>query len=57
MMRVKDVVRKEKDEGFKIMIGGDINAHIWTLDKCENKNMKLLKNVENKMNLQIMNCV
>ena len=57
MLRVKDVVRKEKDKGFKIMIGGYINAHIWALDKCENKNRKLLKNMENKMNLQIMNCV
>ena len=33
MLRVKDGVRKTKDEGFKIMI-----AHIWELDKCENKN-------------------
>ena len=36
MLRVKDVVRKEKDEGLKIMIGGDMNAHIWELDKCKN---------------------
>ena len=57
ILRVKDVVRKEKNEGFKIMIGGNINAHIWALDKCENKNRKLLKNMENEMNLQIMNCV
>ena len=28
MLHVKDVVRKEKDEGLKIMIGGDMNAHI-----------------------------
>ena len=34
-----------------------MNAHIWELDKCENKNGKLLKNMVNKMNLQIMNCV
>ena len=57
MLRVKDVVRKAKDEGLKIMIGGDMNAHIWELDKCENKNGKLLKNMVNEMNLQIMNCV
>ena len=28
-----------------------------SLDKCENKNRKLLKNMENEMNVQIMNCV
>ena len=28
MLRVKDVVRKAKNEGLKIMICGDINAHI-----------------------------
>ena len=38
MLRVKDVVRKAKDYGLKIMIGGYMNAHIWELDKCENKN-------------------
>ena len=57
MQRVKDVVRNAKDEGLKIMIGGDMNAHIWELDKCENSNGKLLKNMVNEINLQIMNCV
>ena len=51
------MVRKAKDEGLKIMIGGDMNAHIWELDKCANKNGKLLKNMVNETNLQIMNCV
>ena len=50
MLRVKDVVRKAKDQGLKIMIGGDMNAHIWKLDKYENKNGKLLKNMVNEMN-------
>ena len=54
MLCVKDVVRKAKDEGLKIMIVGEMNAHIWQLDKCENKNGKLLKNMVNEMNLQIM---
>ena len=44
MLRVKDVIRKAKDlKGLKIMIGGGgggMNAHIWELDKCENKNGK-----------------
>ena len=57
MQHVKDVVRNAKDEGLKIMIGGDMNAHIWELDKCESSNGKLLKNMVNEMNLQIMNCV
>ena len=30
---------------LNIMIGGDMNAHIWELDKCGNKNGKLLKSV------------
>ena len=45
MLRVQDVVRKEKNDDLKIMIGGDINAHKWKLDKCENKNGKRLKNM------------
>ena len=32
-----------------------MNVHIWELDKSENKNGKLLKNMVNEMNLQIMN--
>ena len=51
MLSVKEVVRKAKDEGLKIMIGGDMNAHIWELDKCENKNGKLLKNMVNETKL------
>ena len=41
MQRVKDVVSNTKAEGLKIMIGGDMNAHIWELDKRENKNGNL----------------
>ena len=36
---------------------GDMNVHIWELDKCENKNGKLLKSVMDEINLQILNCV
>ena len=32
-------------------------AHIWELDKCVNKNGKLLKSVMDEINLQILNCV
>ena len=34
-----------------------MNAHIWELDKCENKDGKLLKSVMDAINLQILNCV
>ena len=34
-----------------------MNAHIWELEKCENKNGKLLKSVMDEINLQILNCV
>ena len=57
MLRVKDVVRKSIHDGLKIMIGGDMNAHIWELNQYENNNGKLLKNMVNDMNLQILNCI
>ena len=55
--RVKDVVSNAKAEGLKIMIGGDMNAHIWELDKCENKNGILLKSMVVGMNLPNLNCI
>ena len=51
---VKDVVSKAKEDGLNIMIGGDMKAHIWELDKCENKNGKLLKSVMDEIHLQIL---
>ena len=55
---VKDVISKVKEDGLNIVIGGDINAHICELDKCENKNGKHLKSVMDEINLQmIFNCV
>ena len=51
------MVRKAKYKGLKIMIGGDINAHIQKLDKCDNRNGKLVKNKVNEMKLHIMNGV
>ena len=57
MRCVKDVISKAKEDGLNIMIGGDMNAHIWELNKCENKNGKLLKSVMDEINLQILNCV
>ena len=34
-----------------------MRIYAWELDKCENKNGKLLKRVMDEMNLQILNCV
>ena len=38
MRCVKEVISKAKEDGLNIMIVGDMNAHIWELDKCGNKN-------------------
>ena len=51
---IKAVVNKAKHEGLKILIGGDINAHIWELDKCENGTGRLLKQLTGDLGLQIM---
>ena len=57
MRCVKEVINKAKEDGLNIMIGGDKNAHIWELDKCENMNGKLLNSVMEEINLQILDCV
>ena len=56
MMCVKEAISKTKVDGLNIMVCGDINAHIWELDKCKNKNGKLLKSVMDEINLQFLNC-
>ena len=48
---IKKVVRDAKDRGMKILIGGDMNGHIWELDKCENYNGKLVKDLVSAMRL------
>ena len=45
------MVSNEKEDGLKIMIGGDMNAHIWELQKCENKNGKHVKRGMDELNL------
>ena len=57
MRCVKEVICRAKEDALNIMIGGDMNAHIWELDKYENNNGKLLKSVMDEINLQILNCV
>ena len=34
-----------------------MNAHIWELDKCENKNGKLLTSMVDVLKLPILNCI
>ena len=57
MHMINSVVNKAKFEGLKILFGGDMNAHIWELDRCENGNGRLLKQFAGDLGLQIMNCV
>ena len=54
---IKGVVLRALDDGMGIMIGGDLNGHIWVLDGCENENGRRMKESINKMGIQILNCV
>ena len=40
-----------------IMIRGDMNAHIWERDGCENENGRRMEENMNEIGLQILNCV
>ena len=46
-----------QQHGLGIMIGGDMNTHIWELDGCENENGRRMKENINEIGLQILNCV
>ena len=54
---IKEVVWRALDDGLGIMIGGDMNAHIWELDGCENENGRRMQESINEMGLHILNCV
>ena len=47
----KSMVNKAKLERLKILFGGDINAHILELDRCENRNGRLLKQLAGDLGL------
>ena len=51
---IKGVVWRALDDGLGIMIGGDMNAHIWELDGCENENGRRIKENMNAIGLQIL---
>ena len=53
----KGVVWRVLDDGLGIMIGGDMNVHIWELDGCENENGRRMKESINEMGINILNCV
>ena len=52
---IKGVVRRALDDSLGIMIGGDMNVHIWELDGCENENGRRMKENMNQIGLQILN--
>ena len=54
---IKGVVWRVLDYGLDIMIGSDMNVHIWELDACENENDRRMKENMNEIGLQILNCV
>ena len=54
--KVKDCIAKECKDSTKVAIGGDMNGHIWELDKCENANGKLIKELSYEAGLTIVNC-
>ena len=54
---IKGVVWRALEDGLGIIIGGDMNAHIWELDGCENENGRRMKENKNEMGLQILNYV
>ena len=43
MHMIKSVVNMANFEGLKILFGGDMNAHLWELDRCDNGNGRLRK--------------
>ena len=53
----KAVVWRALDDGLGIMIGGDMNVHIWELDGCGNEIGQRMKKHMNEIGLQILNCV
>ena len=49
------MVWRAQEDGLGIIIGGDMNSHIWELDGCESKNGRRIKESLNEMGLLILN--
>ena len=54
---VNGMIQESRDVGMNVIIGGDLNGHIFELDGCENENGKLIKKLVNTNSLEILNCV
>ena len=52
---IKGVVWRALDDSLGIMIGGDMNAHIWELYGCENENGRRMMENMNEIGIQILN--
>ena len=52
---ITEVVQNARAEGLKIMVGGDMNGHVWEIDGIENGNGRLMKCMTKDAGLQILN--
>ena len=48
------VVWRALDDGISVMIGGDMNIHIWEMVGCENENGRRMKEIMNELGLPIL---
>ena len=56
MERVSRICKQYNTAGFKVIIGGDLNGHIWELDKCENGWYgKLIKSSIRQSSMELLN--
>ena len=53
----ENILKLEYIKGLGIIIGGDMNAHIWELDGCKNDNGRRMKESINEMGLHMLNYV
>ena len=45
------------ERGMSVVVGRDMNEHIWEMDSGENKNRKLIKQLACECSLEVGNCV
>ena len=51
------IIQEARDADMNILIGGDMNGHIFEMDGCENENGRLLKEMVRKNSFEILNCI
>ena len=54
---ITEIVQEGMSSGLKVILGGNMNGHIWEIDGCENTNGKLLKEMAQGSGLQMLNMV